>query len=237
MNYLDFLEGVHKRVKPDLYFEIGCRKGMSLARSRGRLNVAVDPAFIIENEITRPTRLFKMTSDDFFAQRAEKVFRNKKVNMAFIDGMHLAEFALRDFINLEKYLANDAVVIVDDVMPDDMTMAPRIRTRRAWTGDVYKIYDVLKQYRPDLRIEVADVYAKGAMVIRNFDAKNTLLQDNLPAIEAELIKIDTPVITAEALREKMAPIDPQKVLNSLSGRGPIRNLMNRVVENTTSLFK
>ena len=46
-----------------------------------------------------------MTSDDFFASHdLAQVLGGRPVDLAYIDGMHQFEFALRDFMNLERYV-------------------------------------------------------------------------------------------------------------------------------------
>ena len=59
--------------------------------------------------------------------------------MAFIDGMHLSEFALRDFIGVERLSRWTGVAIFDDMLPG-VEEAGRDRRTRAWTGDVYKVW-------------------------------------------------------------------------------------------------
>ena len=44
-------------------------------------------------------------------------FFRGQVLVAFIDGMHLAEYALRDVINTERYCHAASVIVVDDVLP------------------------------------------------------------------------------------------------------------------------
>lgn len=219
MDYITFLKGIHKKSKPGLYFEIGCRFGGSLNVSTAKENIGVDPDFLIKKQISRPTRLFKMTSDDFFERKAEKVFADRKIDLAFIDGMHLAEFAYRDFINVEKYMNPNGIIVVDDIMPVDITYASRTRNTKKWTGDIYKVFTALKKYRPDLQIDVADVAMKGAMVIRKVDPASAVLVKNLAEIEREFPKIDDAVVTAEELRAEMQPRDPDAVLDTIE---PIR---------------
>ena len=90
------------------------------------------------------------TSDEYF-DRADPLapLGGRRVGLSFIDGMHLAEFALRDFINVERCHRSGAVVF-DDILPRSADEAARGRHTRAWTGDVYKMLGILARHRPDL---------------------------------------------------------------------------------------
>ena len=214
MNYIAFLRQVHRKVKPKTYFEIGCREGRSLSVSNAPVNIGVDPDYQIKWQIESPVRLYKMTSDDFFATKASVILKGG-FDLCFIDGMHLAEYALRDFINCEKFARPGSVVIIDDILPENMEIASRTRTTARWTGDVYKLISVLKFARPDLQIDIADVAVKGAMVIRNLDPKNGVLEAALPRLVDDLKQTDVPDISAEELRDIAKPVKPENVLLKL----------------------
>ena len=53
--------------------------------------------------------------------------------LRFIDGMHLSEFALRDFINIEPFMADTGVIVIDDVLPRNGLEAARDRKTEPWT--------------------------------------------------------------------------------------------------------
>ena len=73
--------------------------------------MAVDPEFAVTADVfnsARQMHFMQQTSDAFFASG----FLGKLgivPDFAFIDGMHLFEFALRDFINVEKHATADTV--------------------------------------------------------------------------------------------------------------------------------
>lgn len=209
MNYIQLLERFHDaRSDMGLYFEIGSRQGRSLTISKARNSIAVDPEFNITWPIQSPSRVFKMTSDAFFATRADAVI-DRPIDMAFIDGMHLSEFALRDFINVERYCAPDAWVIIDDVLPYKSEIASRTRNTQQWTGDIYKLIPLLKTYRPDLSVTVFDVEVKGLMLVKGMDPENRVLSDNYDAIEQELMANDDPVISLDEIRRVAEPVPPE----------------------------
>jgi hypothetical protein len=115
MDYLSALEIIHRELLPNNYVEIGCRFGKSMSLSRCP-SIGIDPEFEITTEIKSPTRFFKMTSDEFFRQYNVKELLENPIDLAFIDGMHNAEYVLRDFINIEKNCHHRKVIIIDDVL-------------------------------------------------------------------------------------------------------------------------
>ena len=190
MNYLKFLKRLHEVRQPELYFEIGVDKGISMALAKCR-SIGVDPAFAITTPWAPRTRVYKEKSDDFFKQkkRAQKLLKDK-IDLSFIDGMHLAEYVVRDFINVEKYCKPGGFIMFDDVLPEQMEMAERDRRFNAWTGDVYKIAPVLRKYRPDLEVGVfytfIGPYRKGLAVVKNLDPSSTVLEENYAQIEKDI---------------------------------------------------
>jgi hypothetical protein len=77
-------------------------------------------------------------------------------------------------------------------------MAERVRNRGGridqefgshWTGDVWKLYPILTEFRPDLEITILDCPPTGLVMIRNMDAKSTVLRDNYDAIVARYIDV------------------------------------------------
>ena len=129
---------------------------------------------------------FQQTSDDFFASGfLEKL--GILPSFAFIDGMHQFEFALRDFINLEKAMASGGLIFLHDVCPYDHSMTerePSANMPGAWTGDVWKTIVILKELRPDLRVEVLSAASTGLACVRTLDPANTILKDNYDAVVA-----------------------------------------------------
>jgi hypothetical protein len=101
-DYYELLERIHAFLNPQTYVEIGIRQGHSLRLAKSAAaSVGIDPAPALEEKPRRGAQVFSMTSDEFFAHHdlAEELGR-RTVDLAFVDGMHLFEFALRDFDNL-----------------------------------------------------------------------------------------------------------------------------------------
>ena len=138
--YYDDLEAVHRTLKPLTYLEIGIRNGRSLElASPDTCCIGIDPNPKIGK---RPpnAKLFKETSDEFFAGRdLSRVLAGLDLDLAFIDGMHLFEFALRDFMNVEANSQPHTVVLLHDCLPIDEATSARERETVKWTGDVWKL--------------------------------------------------------------------------------------------------
>ncbi len=211
MEYGEALELAHAIFEPRTYVEIGCRKGHSLRLAKCP-SVAIDPEFEITAELTAPTRIFRQTSDAFFARPDVQDVLGGHFDLAFIDGMHQVEFALRDFINLERHASPGSVILIDDVLPSDMTWTTREREGQYWTGDVYRLIPLLRRYRPDLRVDVFDIEIKGLAVISGLNPHDMVLTNAYPAIERELAEGTGRFDTVEALRAGLAPILPVEEL-------------------------
>lgn len=214
MNYLHALKACHDILTPTNYVEIGCREGKSLALAKCRA-VGIDPDFEIRTELRAPTQLYCATSDAFFATEKLDEILEAPPCLAFVDGMHLAEYALRDILNLERYASPATVIVVDDVVPERIGWATRERKARAWTGDVYKVIPFLREHRPDLSVRVFDIEMKGLAVITNLSSANQTVQNNLNEHEHHL-KSDAATLTSMSdLRAALMPEAPEKLIEHL----------------------
>jgi len=207
----EFLRGLHAVVQPRSYFEVGVNDGRSLALSRAR-SIAIDPAFKVTAELACDLRLVAATSDDYFA-RPDPIahFPERVVDLAFIDGMHLFEFALRDFLNLERLAAWSSVVVFDDMLPRSVDEAARDRHTNAWTGDVYKLQLVLQRLRPDLVVLPVDTEPTGVMVVLGADPASTALSESYDDLLAEFVRSDPQPVPEPILRRAVAT-DPERLL-------------------------
>src|SRR6056297_1095286 len=234
MNYLDALSLIHDCLKPRNYVEIGCRKGLSLAQARCP-SIGIDPDFEIATQIEAPLRLYKLPSDTFFERHDLRALLGGPLVLGFIDGMHKAEYALRDFINMEAHADTGSVILIDDILPEDISWTTRERQGQAWTGDVYKIIPLLRTERPDLTIEVFDIEMKGLAVISGLDPANRSLTEALPWHEALLMSDARALPSVVAIREALAPRDPGELATHLArlprpnpptATGPVENYLD-----------
>ena len=167
IEYIHVLTDLHHALSPRSYLEIGVRFGRSLALARGPA-VGVDPAPEIRVSLPPGTRVFDQTSDDFFADNQNSDII-ESIDFAFIDGLHRFEAALRDFMNVERLATPDAIVAIDDVLPNHSAQAERLRRTRVWVGDVWKLVPTLHRWRPDLVMAVLDTAPSGLLLISGLD--------------------------------------------------------------------
>lgn len=168
LNYVRFFKTLHNERVFDWYLEIGCRNGRILDMPQGK-TIGVDPMFRLEKPLLGrklQLHLFQETSDAFFAaNRLESL--GAKPSVAFIDGMHLFEYALRDVLNTEAHANPEGVIFVHDCCPFSPEMATRDLSEIPdfWTGDVWKLIPILREYRPDLTLTVLDAKPTGLLAI------------------------------------------------------------------------
>ena len=214
MNYLTALRRVHALLRPANYLEIGCRHGASLALSRCP-SIGIDPAFELRQPPCADVHLFEMTSDAFFAAHDPRQILGAPVDFAFIDGMHLSEFALRDFMNVEKSSHADGVIAIDDILPDRLEYASRERSTKIWTGDIYRTVGILREYRPDLDIRVYSVEMKGFCLVRGLDPGNRVIADDLDRIQSRIAAGDWTMTSHEALVRAIRPLPADQLERDL----------------------
>jgi hypothetical protein len=119
--------------------------------------------------------------------------------LALIDGMHHAEFALRDFMNVERNSAPWSVIVFDDTLPENHEQALRARATEAWTGDVFRVEQILKKYRPDLVTVRVDIYT-GALLVFAPNHLDQRLTNSYDQIVAEYVHPDPQVVPDEVLQ-------------------------------------
>ncbi len=233
VNRHDFLRHLHRIYRPRNYLEIGVNDGRSLALSRVP-SVAVDPAFRVITDISCDVHLVKATSDKFFARKdpllhlrnGRNPFRalarrdplnlfggDPKLELSFIDGMHLFEYALRDFMNVEKHSRWSSVIVLDDMLPRDVDEAARDRHTKFWTGDVYKVVQVLRRFRPDLVVVEVDTAPTGVVVVFGADPENRILKNEYDRIIEEYVVPDPQEVPEEVLVRKNA-VQPEALLRA-----------------------
>ncbi len=193
VGYFALLERLHERLRPRTYVEIGVHAGRSLGRVRpDTRSIGIDPEPIVSDPVLEnASKIFTLTSDDFFERHdLREELGGLPVDFAFIDGMHLFEFALRDFVNLEPYCGENSVVLVHDCYPLLRDHAERERKTVAWSGDVWKLIPCLREQRPDLRVAAIDVRPAGMGIITGLDPESTVLSDSYDEIEARYRSLD-----------------------------------------------
>ncbi len=191
-DYFRVLERIHAHLRPRTYIEIGIWKGKSLRLARPEtLALGVDPAPQLKAPPAPNVRLYSETSDQFFAQHdviAE--LGGLRLELALIDGMHHFEYALRDFINLERIGEPQSIILVHDCYPLDVQSAQRERTTVFWSGDVWRMIVLLRKYRPDLAIHTIATPPTGLGMVSNLDPSSQVLATHFDAIVTEGMALD-----------------------------------------------
>lgn len=209
----EFLAGLHRLVQPRTYLETGIHMGESLQLSRVP-SIGIDPDFAISTEVQADVQLVRSSSDEFFAREDPLAHLPVPVlDLTFIDGMHLAEYALRDYVAVERFTTPASVILFDDTLPLDVEMANRKRTTGAWTGDVYKTVQALRELRPDLVVLDIDTELTGTTLVLCPDAsRDGVLQGYDEWVEGA-VSPDPQPVPEETITRRDA-LDPEKVLAS-----------------------
>jgi hypothetical protein len=230
----DLLRALHDLTRPRNYLEIGVDDGRSLTLSRVP-SIAIDPAFRITFPVRCDLHLAKATSDAFFAAKdpirhlrsSRNPLRNARhgrplldhwrggttLDLVFIDGMHIFEFALRDFMNVERFSRWSSVIVFDDMLPRDVDEAARDRHTSDWAGDVYKVALVLREHRPDLVVATIDTEPTGTLLVLGADPANTILRERYDRILAEHATPDPQDVPREVL-ERVDAVSPEALLGA-----------------------
>ena len=203
--YFDMLDRVHQHLLPRTYAEIGVSTGRSLTLALpGTICVGIDPEPKVQFHLGRRTQVFAETSDDFFSQKdLSALLGDHPLDLAFIDGMHHFEYALRDFINLERCSSSSTTVLIHDCLPVDGVTAARERTTDFWSGDVWRLILLLRRWRPDLDVSVVDWEPTGVGVVGRLDPSSTVLTDNYDRIVSEYLAIPYVSLDDGSKREQL----------------------------------
>ncbi len=221
--YPEVMVRLHQVLRPASYFEIGMDAGMSLATSACP-SIGVDPAFQfndleVANAIfAKPAvSLYRMTSDAFFDQYDPTAILGRKIDFAFLDGMHRCEFLLRDFYNTERHCKRNSVIALHDCLPVEVAITARthpdafggsVQTEfphrhNWWTGDVWRTALLLKRARPDLRITALNAQPTGLVLITNLDPDSRVLVDGYANCVAAMMGWHLPDIGVGAFMAEM----------------------------------
>ncbi|HTQ07194.1 MAG TPA: class I SAM-dependent methyltransferase [Polyangiaceae bacterium] len=193
--YRDVLRNIHAALRPERYLEIGVAAGATLAlAATARVAVGVDPvAAPLEHVLPAGAQVLNETSDAFFAKHTrDQLFGTGPVDLVFIDGLHLFEQALRDFVHAERWCGRESTIVFHDCVPITRATASRDRSTRFWVGDTWKAAWALARRRPDLRLRTLLTPPSGLVVVRRLDPTSTRLEDEFDAVVAELAPLAYP---------------------------------------------
>jgi len=218
--YTDVLAAVHAQLKPRTYLEIGVASGKTIAIAGPQTRaVGVDPEPSIRHHLGPNVQIIRATSDEFFARYdVPALFSRQPVELGFIDGMHHFEFALRDFVAIERLAATSSTMLLHDCYPLTRSTAERARRTVFWSGDCWRLVLALKKNRPDLAIATIATAPTGLTVVRNLDPRSTVLVERMDDIVAEFLAVDYDVLAADKpTMLNLLPNDPVRIRTLLSG--------------------
>jgi hypothetical protein len=191
-NYFAVLARIHRHLQPQTYLEIGVSRGRSLELVLpATVVIGIDPEPKLAKPAAANQKIFRVTSDEFFAHhdpRAE--FGGRAVDMAFIDGMHRFEFALRDFINVERYCVRSSVILMHDCYPLDARTAQREQETGFWSGDIWRLLLLLRERRPDLVVRTIATPPTGLGIVLNPDPDSRVLGAQVDELIREYLARD-----------------------------------------------
>jgi hypothetical protein len=213
-SYVDVLRAIHGHLRPRTYLEVGVETGMTLRlASPETRSIGIDPEPILDAPLNASTTLYTMTSDAYFAGhdvRAE--LGGLPIDLAFIDGMHHFEFALRDFMNIEKSCSRESTVLIHDCYPFDRLTAERERRMLFWSGDIWRTLLALRKYRPDLRVHTVATAPTGLGLVRGLDPASRVLEEKLDQIVREFLALDYSVLdTDKDAKLALVPNDWERI--------------------------
>ena len=202
------------------YLEIGVEYGHTFNGAKFIDKVGVDPDPKFESDL-----VIKKTSDDFFAENT------KMFDRIFIDGMHHSEYVVRDFNNSMKFLRNNGIIFIDDILPlndrEQLRIPPKhyyengiLKYGESWTGDVWKVVYYLIQKCSDgfdFKIHQGELYrGVGCFYIKN---KFTIPDDEATIKEIQNYTFDD----FETYKTMLFQVVNKKHLHNLSVCAVFRN--------------
>jgi hypothetical protein len=203
------------------YLEIGVCHGDNLSCISCDVAIGVDPGFQLKDNVAagkRDLHLFQCTSDSFFERGALRGIAPNGIDFAFLDGMHLFEFLLRDFYKTEHNCRNNSLIAMHDCFPLNAEMTERVPNPSArqdqtlagsWTGDVWKIIPILKKYRPDLMIKGVKAPPTGLLFVGDLDPSSDKLERCYSQIVSEFKSLDSSETTIKAAFDAIEILETQ----------------------------
>jgi len=164
------------KIKGKTYLEIGVNKGTTFEKIEVKNKIGVDPiipaAERVKNILNKNIKYFQKTSNEFFSSKDKEIFKNNKIDVAFIDGLHEYKQVIRDVESCLDNLNERGVLVLHDCNPLSKCNAicgPTLKEAQInaknlgfsqgtgpWLGDVWKAIAHLRSKRDDLNIFVLD---------------------------------------------------------------------------------
>ncbi len=174
MNRISAIQKIINKKNARTYLEIGCNAGEWFLKIKAPKKIGVDIKLhmpggrqMVKECFKNPSNIFnryyEMSSDVFFATHSG-LFEKRKIDVAFVDGLHEYKQVVRDVNNCLKFLNKDGVIVMHDCNPPSALIATPLNLLKsaikspewtgAWTGDVWKAIVHFRSARDDLNIFV-----------------------------------------------------------------------------------
>jgi hypothetical protein len=191
-DYLAVLKAIHAQLRPRTYVEVGVASGESLRLAAPETRViGIDPEAELKTPAGPNVTILRVPSDEAFAgEPLRTALGGAAVDLGFIDGMHRCEFALRDFINLERLCTPASTILVHDCYPLNRLTSERERRTLFWSGDTWRLVVALKRYRPNLRVHTIAAPPTGLALVRGLDPASRVLEERHDGIVTEMLATD-----------------------------------------------
>lgn len=149
-NRLDLIKLAIKKTNAKSYLEIGCENDEVFANIVDiPVKVGVDPYY---------GGNVRLSSDDFFS------LNTQKFDVIFVDGLHYYEQVKRDVFNSLKFLNENGIVIIHDMLPitKKQTLVHPISDNPprfyGWVGDVWRLsFDLMVEKNINFKIVNIDL--------------------------------------------------------------------------------
>jgi hypothetical protein len=156
MNRTDLINQNLQSFTNPRYVEIGVRNGENFFSIKSKNKVGVDPEYFFSKRFFLKSlmkyynwrfTMFRKTSDSFFEHDAPYIYKSKKIDVVFIDGMHTYTQSLKDAKNSLRFLNDNGVIIFHDCNPQTPEAATHHLPSKKinWNGDVWKTIHHFRQ--------------------------------------------------------------------------------------------
>ena len=179
------------------YLEIGVEHGNTFEAVIASTKVAVDPNIRFS---TWPKysgiELNSSPSDDYFAEiDSQRIF-----DVIFIDGLHTAEQAWKDFCNSLVRIKDGGIIILDDTIPSDSFSAipseveaykqrerANVPNDFSWHGDVFRLIPHISEVFPKLTYSTVVDTPNPFTIFWNFATTKdySLIDSSIPLLKFE----------------------------------------------------
>lgn len=138
MNRTDIINFLIKKFSYKTYLEIGIQFGHNYKKINCKNKNGVDPNPLAL--LADPT-VHKMTSDQYF----ESLNKDHKIDLIFIDGLHLDFQVSKDIDNALNHLSPNGTIVLHDCNPPTIYHARENKdevtpAKRHWNGTVWKAF-------------------------------------------------------------------------------------------------